>query len=72
MPYLGYTRYSMHKQMPTTGRALALEAGSAMHECFAFVRLVTLIEQHKDRPEFCDKLWYYHGTRLFGADRLRT
>jgi hypothetical protein len=60
----------MHKRMPTTARALALEAGSAMHECFAFVRLVSLVNQYEGRPEMQDRLWNWHGTRLFGADRL--
>lgn len=69
-PTYGILRYQMHKRMSLEGRSMALEAGSAMHECFAFIRLATLIEQHNDRPEFCDKLWYYHGTRLFGAERL--
>lgn len=69
-PTYGILRYVMHKKMSAEGRSMPLEAGSAMHECFAFIRLVTLIEQRKDQPDLCDKLWYYHGTRLFGADRL--
>lgn len=69
-PTWGVLRYSMHKKMSTDGRALALECGHAMHECFAFVRLVSLCEQHKDRHKFQEKLWYYHGTRLFGQARL--
>lgn len=69
-PTWGILRYAMHKRMPSAGRALALEAGTAMHECFAFVRLVALMNQYDGRPEFQDKLWYYHGTRLFGAERL--
>lgn len=69
-PVWGILRYTMHRKMPSAGRAMALEAGSALHECFAFVRLVSLMNQYEGKPEFQDKLWYYHGTRLFGADRL--
>ena len=69
-PTWGVLRYQMHKRMPGSGRALALEAGSAMHECFSFIRLVSLIEQHSGRPEFQDQLWHFHGTRLFGHERL--
>ena len=56
--------------MPQAGRALALEAGGAMHECFAFIRLVSLIKQYEGNYDFQDGLWHYHGTRLFGKDRL--
>lgn len=72
-PTWGILRYAMHKKMPSAGRALALEAGSAMHECFAFIRLVSLVEQQQllgKSAEFQDALWCYHGTRLFGAERL--
>lgn len=70
-PTWGILRYDMHKRMPSAGRALALEAGSAMHECFAYIRLVSLIEQHQDKSRtFQEQLWYYHGTRLFGQERL--
>jgi hypothetical protein len=69
-PTWGILRYQMHKHMPMQGRAMALEAGSAMHECFAFVRLVSLMQQYEGRPEFQDKLWKHHGTRLFGEERL--
>lgn len=71
-PTWGILRYSMHKRMPMTGRAMALEAGTAMHEVFAFIRLVSLCEQlDKDHDRsFIDTVWRYHGTRLFGAERL--
>lgn len=69
-PTWGILRYEMHKRMPQSGRALALEAGSAMHECFAFIRLVTLIKQHEGDYDFQDGLWHCHGARLFGKDRL--
>lgn len=69
-PTYGILRYQMHKQMPGMGRAMALEAGSAMHECFSFVRLVSLMQQYDGRPEFQDKLWVHQGNRLFGAERM--
>ena len=70
-PTWGILRYDMHKRMPSQGRAMALEAGHAMHECFAFVRLVTLMHRSNEAaPGFQDKLWQHHGTRLFGAERL--
>jgi hypothetical protein len=69
-PTWGIIRYGMHKGMPGEGRAMALEAGSAMHECFAFVRLVSLIKQYEGNKEFQDKLWDHHGARLFGAERM--
>ena len=66
----GVLRYGMHKRMETAGRALALEAGHAMHECFALVRLISLIQQFDGNYAFQDQVWNYHGTRLFGAERL--
>ena len=71
-PTWGILRYQMHKAMPSSGRAMALEAGTAMHEVFAFVRLATMCEQMKEiRDEaFIEEAWVTHGTRLFGLDRL--
>ena len=72
-PTYGILRYDMHKKMPAMGRALALEAGSAMHECFAFIRLVTLLQQmeeHGKSATFIDDVWMHHGMRLFGIARL--
>ena len=69
-PTYGILRYQMHPTMSADSRSMALEAGSAMHECFSFVRLVSLIEQHKGNPDFQDMLWDIHGARLFGVDRL--
>jgi hypothetical protein len=46
------------------GRAMALEAGKLLHDCFSVVRLYQLgIVQ--ELPH----LMHYHGVRLFGADR---
>lgn len=70
-PTWGILRYAMHKRMSADGgRAMALEAGSAMHECFSFVRLVSLMNQYEHDEAFQDELWAHHGLRLFGADRL--
>jgi hypothetical protein len=69
-PTYGILKYQMHKSMPSEGRAMALEAGSAMHECFSFIRMVSLMQQYVGRPEFQDKLWDYNGNRLFGAERM--
>ena len=38
-PTWGILRYILHKRMPNSTRAMALEAGSASHEGFAAVRL---------------------------------
>ncbi len=72
-PTWGILRYQMHKRMPGGGRALALECGSAMHECFAFIRLVTMLNQMEGEnrsKEFIDDAWIHHGSRLFGTERL--
>ena len=72
-PTWGITRYDMHLRMPGGGRALALEAGHAMHEVFALVRLVTMMSQMEERGksrEFTNQVWNFHGTRLFGIERL--
>jgi hypothetical protein len=72
-PTYGILRYDMHKKMPMMGRALALEAGSAMHECFAFIRLVSLLQQMQESGKSAthtDQVWMHHGCRLFGVERL--
>jgi len=68
-PTWGILRYVMHKRMGEAGRAMALEAGSAMHECFSYIRLISLMNQYNHDEEFQDNLWLHHGGRLFG-DRL--
>ncbi len=71
-PTWGITRYQMHLRMPGGGRALALEAGHALHEVFAFVRLATLTDAvAEQRTEFSQAMWQFHGTRLFGHERLK-
>jgi hypothetical protein len=60
----GLIRYAHHKVMPGGRRAMALEAGSLLHQCFSVVRLFSLgVDQGK-----MDHMMY-HGARLFGADR---
>ena len=61
-PVWGIVRYQMHKSPRYSGRALALEAGSAMHEVFAWVRLCTLGQASQGALG-------YHGARLFGQKR---
>ena len=66
-PTYGILRYTKHKKMPGTKRSMALEAGSAAHECFAAIRLYqfhrTVIDKTGAAIE--DK----HGIRLFGEHR---
>ncbi len=74
-PTWGILRYDMHKTFSSNGRAMALEAGSAMHEVFAAVRLWQLWKY--DLPENLNKCYHsyapdliqYHGIRLFGESR---
>lgn len=69
-PTWGVLRYDMHKQMPGSGRAMALEAGQAMHDVFAWVRLLSWNHQRHERPTFDEAFWF-HGERLFGGDRTK-
>lgn len=72
-PTWGILRYDMHKRMPSQGRAMALEAGSAMHECFSFIRVVSLLQQLRERgksTEHIAHVWAHQGQRLFGLDRM--
>ena len=64
-PTYGILRYEMHKRMPASGRAMALEAGHVMHDVFAAVRLWELGFVQQER-----ELFEYHGYRLFGAARF--
>jgi hypothetical protein len=54
----------MNKNMPGTGRAMALEAGAAAHEFFAAIRFYQLA--HHDRSPDHAEHW---GPRVFGKDR---
>jgi len=70
-PTWGVLRYQMHKQMPSTSRALPLEMGTALHEVFALVRLETL-HMHLAGDvslRMADAMRDFHGARLFGEQR---
>jgi hypothetical protein len=63
-PTFGIIRYGMHKTFEGSHRAMALEAGHAMHDVFAADRLWQLA--HIDRlPDHAD----YRGKTLFGNER---
>lgn len=64
-PTWGIVRYSLSKAMPNAGRATALEAGGAMHEAFAAIRVWQLdITQGRHDHAFAV------GCRIFGKDKL--
>jgi len=61
----GVVRYGLRRTYDAGGqRALALEAGSAMHEIFAAIRLWQLANVQKLREHV-----HYHGPKLFGLER---
>lgn len=65
-PVWGIIRYVQNLYYPTAQRAMALEAGGAMHDVFAACRLWQLLRlQHL--PEHFE----HHGIRLFGEERFR-
>ncbi len=63
-PTWGVLRYGMHKAMPGGGRSMALEAGKALHDCFATIRLLQLGYEQGAMEHM-----HYHGERLFGEPR---
>ncbi|MCA2603422.1 PD-(D/E)XK nuclease family protein [Microcystis sp. M60BS1] len=70
-PTWGIVRYIQHKTFATGNRAMALEAGAAMHEVFAAVRLIQLFRETLARSGE-DLAWQFmdfHGARLFGFNR---
>lgn len=72
-PTLAIVKDQMQLGYPGNGRAMALEAGAAMHELFAAVRLWQLWKH--DLPRLAPGtdhtiLIDYHGQRLFGKDRF--
>ena len=78
-PTWGIVTYQMHKTMGDgSGRVMPLECGAAMHEVFAFVRLMTLHRQLLADTDsmrggmLADNAYLHHGTRLFGHNRLDT
>lgn len=66
-PTYGLVTYVANKTMRTSSRAMALEAGSAAHECYAAARLWQ-IKAHQDLHDHAA----YHGARLFGVDRYES
>ena len=63
-PTLGLVTYVANRVMRHSGRALALEAGSASHAAYAAARLWQMGEHQQ--------LWehtHHHGVRMFGQDR---
>lgn len=71
-PTWGIIRYAHHKKFATQSRAMALEAGSALHEVFAFVRLHTLGQQLLARGRddtFVNTVLSRSGIRMYGEDR---
>ena len=67
-PTYGLVTYVMNKAIGTSSsRAMALEAGSASHECYAAARLWQL-GMYQDRLDLMD----YHGVRLFGESRYES
>lgn len=67
-PTWGILRYTMHKKMPNSARAMALEAGGAAHEGFAAVRHYQYKNfQCKDQVQHDNAT--YHGMQLFPNGR---
>lgn len=65
-PRWGITRYIQGLYFPTVQRAMALEAGSAMHDVFAAVRLWQLF-----RKQGFEEHFFAHGPRLFDKEYAR-
>jgi hypothetical protein len=65
-PTWGILRYSMHKRMPNSARAMALEAGSASHEGFAAVRWYQY-QAFQAKSKVQKAIALKHGNRLFGS-----
>lgn len=67
----GVLTYSMHKKWPGSKKSKALDAGSALHEVFAAVRLWQLYWYDLSNAAFDVKhtILDNHGERLFGKQR---
>lgn len=72
-PVFGILRYQMHRVMNERSRAMALEAGTALHEVFAFVRLMNVWIHLREQGKFMEatSIVENHGTRMYGAERWR-
>lgn len=64
-PVWGIIRYAKNLYYPTSQRAMALEAGGAMHDVFAACRLWQLL-----RLQHLPEHFAYHGARLFTQERF--
>lgn len=74
-PTWGTVRYLHNRTFPKGGRAMPLEAGKAMHDVFAAIRLLDLVENGEEfyrvKPEYhfdIDAV-HRHAHRTFGVDR---
>lgn len=67
-PTWGLVRYNAHRTMPTHGRAMALEAGSAAHEVYAAVRIFHLLQTYPTDIRL-RSLVLAKGVDLFGEER---
>lgn len=73
-PRWGGIRYGLGVTHGQTGRAMALEAGSAAHDFFAAVRLLELCHNVKADgalPERINAFFVHHGERLFTYERMK-
>ena len=68
-PTWGIIRYGLHKTMPGSSRAMALEAGEAAHEAFAAIRWYQFRYKQANSPTLL-KAAENQGIRLFGAERF--
>lgn len=66
-PRDGIIRYVKDKVMGIAGRSTPLEANRAMHDVYAAVRLIELLEEDDAYSEHVRQ----NGIRLFGADRFQ-
>jgi len=64
-PVWGIIRYVKNLYYPNAQRAMALEAGGAMHDVFAACRLWQLL-----RLQSLPEHFIHHGHRLFGEERF--
>lgn len=67
-PTWGILRYTHHKKMPGSSRAMALDAGSAAHEAFSAVRLYQY-EKFQCTNSTQRGNARFHANRLFGKER---
>lgn len=69
-PTWGVLRYDMHKVMNQSSRAMALEAGTAMHEVFAFIRLHNCAMQQRALGNVhANDIYNNHGMLMYGPER---